>query len=334
MQRNKKLKYTIAAVATTALLVTGVLFTKKCMKEDIQKRMEPEGPKKGLVTEDKRYNKKKVAKDLAKLITSVTLIEKEKDNEQIDYEDEIVRKIISLFPYEKVICDKISSENISYQRDDDLLYNILSDLEELGDEGKTEELFQILYHIESLGLEWEHPDYREIYETTGKIPDIDAANMLERLNQGLNGEVYDPECIDLIWNAMFTSKIAISQLARIWLLNELDPNILLDSVPETYRKATIELLAQSFLLGEELFGTEIPPQKFEKILTSLSKEDRKYMYDIIKSCPYGREAIGETIRKLQEIIDDTDNKELSIELSVLLEHSPIFAVYTLMTKNL
>lgn len=329
MQRAKKIRYKVAAVATAALLLAGVVFTKKCMDEDIQKKMKPEEPKKGMVAANKKYDDKKVAKDLAKLITSVTVIEEEKDDEQIDYEDEIVRKIISLFPYEKVICDKISSENISYQRDNNLLYDILYDLEELGDEGKTEELFQILYYIESLGLEWEHPDYREILETTGKFPDIDASGMLERLNQGLDGEIYDPECIDLIRNAIFTSRIAISQLTRIWMSKELDPNILLDSVPGIYRKATIGLLVQSFLFDKKIFDTEISPQKFEKILTSLSKEDRKYMYDVVESCPYDREAIEETIRKLQEVMENTDNKEVSIELSVLLEYSPIFAFYTL-----
>ncbi len=104
---SKKLKYAIAAVATAAVLAGAVFLGKKCSHEDIQKRMEPEGPKKTLVT---GYDKKKVAKDLAKLITSVTLIEETTeivDGVEIEDDSEgTVKRIIADIPYDSMLCDR------------------------------------------------------------------------------------------------------------------------------------------------------------------------------------------------------------------------------------
>jgi len=106
MQKSKssRVKYAITVIATAAVVVLTPFIGKKCMNEDIHKRIEPEEPKKTLVTENNR--EERAAKELADLVTAVAPIEENNEKEP-EIIDENVKTIIEEYSYEKMNCQRI-----------------------------------------------------------------------------------------------------------------------------------------------------------------------------------------------------------------------------------
>jgi hypothetical protein len=315
--RAKKLKYAIAAVATAAVLAITPFTSKKCMKEDIQKRMEPEGPKRGMVTENKRYDNKKMTKELSKLITSVTEIEENIDGPEHMNED--VKKIIDEFPYEKLNCKKIPAEKfeeyeaMAKEEMDALPSKTKSDsvrksIEKLGEEGKVDELMAVLDYYASLGSHYNTQLSPGLEVTFSEYQDYLRSND----KAAEDGEdIYDPVCVIRHLHLSFRIDQVLGTLSNIWIKNEDDIKGLREIVPETYKP---ELGGP---LIYRLFSPDVSQEYFNDS-----------MHFLVET--YGTKRLGIWIRTaliagkkdatiLVNLVEQTENEELEKELDKILK---------------
>ncbi len=315
--RAKKLKYAIAAVATAAVLAITPFTSKKCMEADIQKMMGPEGPKKGMVAENKKYDDKKITKELSKLITSVTEIEENIDGPEHMNED--VKKIIDEFPYEKLNCKKIPAEKIeeyeatAKEEMDALHPKIKSDsvrksIEKLGEEGKVDELVAVLDYYASLGshyntqlspgLEITFSEYNDYFKVNDKAAE--------------DGEdIYDPVCVIRHIHLSFRLDQVLGTLSDIWIRNEYDIKDLIEIAPETYKPALGGPLIY------RLLGSDVSQEYFNDS-----------MHFLVET--YGIKHLGSWIRTaliagkkgatlLVNFMEQSENEELEKEIDKILK---------------
>lgn len=269
MQKTKsdRLKYAITIIATAAVVVLTPFIGKKCMDEDIRKRIGPEEPKKGMVVENKRHEnkghdnkkmtKKLAAKELANMITGITPIEEEGEFingvEIIDDKEGTVKKIIAEFPYEEMMCEKISEEEGLIRGEDDEadFLSVTDAIEKLGKEEKTEQLLSVLRYYDSLGIQWNTkipagteliiPTFMgEIEATTDQEMDVTWPVLFDytRMNRRATEEgtdLYDEECVSRHWNIMNRVGEVLEQLSKIWIKNGWNRDDLRKRLPETYQ---------------------------------------------------------------------------------------------------
>ncbi len=261
--KGHRLKYTIAATITTAaILVGGAFLGKGCMHEDIRKkRGQPEKEKKALVAEEEqreKVTKERAAKELAKLVTGVTPIEEEIEFingvEIIDDKEGTVKKIIAEFPYEKMMCEEISEEDVLVRGENggmDEFLSITGAIEKLGKEEKTEQLLSVLRYYDSLGIQWNTkiqpgteliiPTFMgEIEATTDQEMDVAWPVLFDytRMNRRATEEgtdLYDEECVSRHWNIMNRVGEVLEQLSKIWIKNGWNRDYLRKRLPETYQ---------------------------------------------------------------------------------------------------
>jgi len=289
MQKSKssRVKYAITVIATAAVVVLTPFIGKKCMNEDIQKKMEPEGPKKGMVAENKKSHDKKMtkemaAKELADMITGITPIEEEREFingvEIIDDKEGTVKKIIAEFPYEKMMCEKISEEEGVMSGDDAGFLSVRDAIEKLGKEEKVEQLLSVLRYYDSLGIQWNTkiasgaeliiPTFMgEIEMTTDQEMDVawpvlfDYTKM-NRLATEEGTDLYDEECISRHWNIMNRVSEVLEQLSRIWIKNSWNRDDLRERLPEIYQSQ----LDYIFIIEENSKKSETAVQEAGDIL--------------------------------------------------------------------
>ena len=317
-KREGRLKYTIAAVATAAILVATPFLFRKCMKEDIQKSIELQ---KTHITENKEHGKKQAIEKLAKMVNGITPLEEKNVEiidgvEIVDDEEGTVKKIIAEYPHESIKCKKIPAKEVREKQEnlkefEETTEDTIGELiEKLGKEGKVDQLLSVLKHYESLGAH---------YDFTGEGDMVGIFHDYTQLNQKMwysdekeEAEYYDPECVSHLFRLEMRIPDVLGQLSEIWVKKEYEPMGLIEAVPELYKeKVTL------WFVGRMMEDPEFSVEKFERMLYRFPEE---YKEDAIRRIHvHLDEENEEPEKRIKKVMEQTENNELKEKLNEILK---------------